>query len=770
MSMSYRPNRLQIALILVFVLVGATYGMGQDGGGVNFDPFASGISDLQVKTDPAQDQGQMITRIGFENADISMILQIISDTTGWSIFPTAEVCRAKVSLWAKNISALQVLDAVVTMGGFTYSREGDIVTVMTYDEYAQHHGLSKQVITLEYADVVSVSLVVKPFLSKVGKSVVHEDTNALVLLDTDACLKSIVDVIAKLDVPDQAQENLEVVDLQYADAESLAETLQKMFSQPERLSSGMKTVAAGDSSANVPEGRITPAKESPVAAAVSSPQSTVAIYALGRSNQLIVKAFQEDIDRLKSLVEKLDVYVEPTSKTYHFTYVDAAEIYPGLESILDLSSRSQRSRGTSDGQRRRDDSRISGLTLVEKSNSILLTGPPSTHRIMASIVASVDVPATYEAGMIRIYKLNNADVEEVASVVSSLLEGEKQADEGPGEPTFASEVTSKATWGEGTDLTETEAFRPEVEPRVAVSKATNSVIVLATARQHRELEQLVEELDRRRRQVLIESKIVEVTTAEGLELGVELSGAGGEGYAFTQFGLSSNLDPTTGMRDIIVSPGGSASVMAWNEVQAIFRALESTENAKVASAPRILVNDNCVGSISGVAEEPYTQINQGEVTDTVSFAGFVEAGTQFTVTPHISENDCLRVEYQITLNSFGAESSDASIPPPRKTSTIQSEATVANGQTIIVGGMQMSDELTTVEKVPLLGDVPLLGLLFRNTSVSRTYKTIYLFITPVIMDQEDFSDLKEVSDQAVEEAEMNTSGTMSRSPCPDTDR
>lgn len=759
MSLPHRPNRLQIVLILIVVLLIAAYGTGQNGGKVDFDPFASGTSDLQTRSHRSLDQGQMITRIGFENADVSMVFQIISDTTGWSIFPTAEVCRAKVSLWAKNISASQVLDAVVMMGGFTYDRQGDIVTVMTYDEYAQHHGLTKQVVSLKHADVTSVSLVVKPFLSKVGKSVVHEETNALILLDSDACLKSILDVVAKLDVPDQAHEILEVVDLQYVDAETLAETLQQMFAEPERTLSVAKAVSKSNSLPDVSGGRITNMGEQP-AAAVSSPRSTVAIYPLGRSNQLIVKAFQEDIDRLRELVEKLDVYVEPMSQTYHFTYVDAAEIYPGLESILDLSSRSERSRGDSDGQRRRDNSRISGLTLVEKSNSILLTGPPSMHRIMASIVASVDVPATYEAGMIRIYKLNNADVEEVASVVSNLLEGENKGDEIPGEPKFASEVAGEGGSSEGTDLVETEAFRPEVEPRVAISKATNSVIVLATARQHRELEQLVRELDHRRRQVLIESKIVEVTTSEGLELGIELSGAGAEGYAFTQFGLSSGLDPTTGARDIIVSPGGSASVMAWDEVQAIFRALKSTENARVASAPRILVNDNCVGTISGVAEEPYTQINQGEVTDTVSFAGFVEAGTQFTVTPHISENDCLRVEYQITLNSFGANKSDASIPPPRKTSTIRSEATVPNGQTIIVGGMQTSDDLTTVNKVPLLGDVPLLGLLFRSTSETKTYKTTYLFITPVVMDQEDFSDLEKVTEQARREAEVNASDTM----------
>ena len=255
--------------------------------------------------------------------------------------------------------------------------------------------------------------------------------------------------------------------------------------------------------------------------------------------------------------------------------------------------------------------------------------------------------------------------------------------------------------------------------------------------------------------MLIESKIVEVTTSNGLEVGVELSYAGQDGFGFSHFGLSNNLDPATGQRDIIVSPGGSAAVLRPDKVQAILKALQSNQNARITSAPRILVNDNAVGFINSIAEEPYTQVNQGQNTDTVSFGGFVEAGTQFAITPHISEKKYLRVEYQITLNSFAKKPSDTSIPPPRNTSSIRSEATVPDGHTIVVGGLQTADEQTTIDKVPILGDIPLLGLLFRNTSVRKTYKTTYLFITPAIMEQTDFSDLKEISRQSVQEAEAD---------------
>jgi len=134
----------------------------------------------------------------------------------------------------------------------------------------------------------------------------------------------------------------------------------------------------------------------------------------------------------------------------------------------------------------------------------------------------------------------------------------------------------------------------------------------------------------------------------------------------------------------------------------------------------------------------------------------VTAGTQFFVTPHISESDYLRVEYQIMLNSFG-EQADPELPPARSTSTIQSEATVPDGSTIVVGGIQASSESESVDKVPLLGDIPLVGLAFRNTVIRKQYITTYLFITTTIMKSEDFGDLEEVSKKALEKVKEDGS-------------
>ena len=832
------------------------------GGEVDFNPFGTGQAETSASLNPAEDRGSVIPQIEFNNNNISMAFQIISDATGWSIFPTEQVNRAKISLWAKDMTAKQLLDTVVEMAGFIYHKDGDVITVMTYDEYTQFYGLARKVICLEYADAGSIAAVIKPFLSKLEKSVVHKETNTIVLYETQANLEFIAGVIKRLDSPaeniavevinlqyadceslekilkgifesqnkraknkssaatdaadsvanknttqtksqnisevlipyeqteiypvsrtnqlvvvgtrsdiqkvkaliamvDLYEDNtvLEVIDLKYADAEVLAEILGQVYSGSESKNDGKHIVPRRPSEESSQQNTESKTKSRAGSTSLSVPLAEVAIHPVGRSNQLIIKAFRGDLKKLKELIEKLDTYTEPTTKTYHFTYVDVSEIYSGLERILNSYGSSERS---SKESRQSRDTRFSGITLVEKTNSILLTGPPSIHRIMTSIIESIDVPGTYQAGIIRIYKLENADVEEVAETIRELLQNEDKQKAKTAGVKFTEETIggNSETSGPG-NMAKTEEFVPQIATKVSVSKSTNSIVVQATTREHRELEKLIEQLDRRRKQVLIKAMIVEVITSDDMDLGIELGGFGLDGFAFTSFGLSTGLDTFTGARDVIVSPGGTAALLSGNKVKAILHALQSEGNAKITSAPQILVNDNAVGFINAIAEEPTTQVNQGETTTTTSFAGFVEAGTQFAITPHISkttpsgdnqqnESAYLRVEYEITLNSFGTKPTDSSIPPPRNRSSIRSEATVPNGFTIVVGGLQTTNQSESVDKVPLLGDIPILGLIFRNTVIKNQYRTTYLFITPVIMEDQDFADLKDVSRKAME--------------------
>jgi type II secretion system protein D len=753
-----RIKRQVISAIIVSILVCPARA---EQAKINFDPFA---------TEPNQSvsneftSGPVIPQVDFNNNDISMAFQIISDATGWSIFPTDEVSKKKISLWAKNITALELLDRTVSLAGFTYHRQDNIVAVMTYEEYMQNYGLEKKIIPLHYGNASTMEASIRPFLTKLARAVVHKESNAIILYEMEANLKYILPIIENLDIPIE-NASIEVFDVKYADSQVMAETLQKMFPAKEKTEMPSSLPPLANSANQTAPPAILPFAENNM---LSNPQSPIGVYFIGRTNQLIVKAYKPDMEIIRCLITKLDTYLEPVTKNYHFSYVDVSEIYTGLERIMNIyagyggsnARTSGMSGSTMTGMGR------SGLTLVEKSNSILLTASPGAHRVMESIKESVDTASTFETGMIRVYKIENANVEEVAKTIQEILiSQEKETGEttqakfnksGAASDSFGANAMPatgpSSSLSEG-DTTASEEVVSKIQTSVSVNRSTNSVVVMATARQQREIELLIQTLDKRRRQVLIEAKIIEITITDNLNLGVELNHAKDDISLFTQFGLSKDLDPATGNRSIIVGDGGTAAVLKPDQIQVIIQALKSDSNIRITSAPQILVNDNSAGLISSVAERPYTTTSQGQNSDQTTFAGFVKAGTEFQIVPHISEKDFLRVEYVITLNSFTGSSSDSNIPPPRSTSSIQSEATVPDGYTIVVGGLQRVDDTETIKKVPLLGDIPVLEWLFKSTTKEKTKKNIFLFITPTILANEKFEDIRQLSNDALEKIE-----------------
>ncbi len=178
----------------------------------------------------------------------------------------------------------------------------------------------------------------------------------------------------------------------------------------------------------------------------------------------------------------------------------------------------------------------------------------------------------------------------------------------------------------------------------------------------------------------------------------------------------------------------------------VIRALATHNRARVIAAPRILVNDNATGVLTSVEEEPFTSVNASIPVATTSFAGFAQAGTTITVTPHVSDEDYLRLDFRITLNSFVGEGGEG-VPPPRKTNEVESSVTVPDGHTIIVGGLNQTRMTRDLQTVPFVERIPLL----RHVSALRTHHTqrvsLFVFLRPVILRDDKFKDLKYYSER-----------------------
>jgi general secretion pathway protein D len=256
---------------------------------------------------------------------------------------------------------------------------------------------------------------------------------------------------------------------------------------------------------------------------------------------------------------------------------------------------------------------------------------------------------------------------------------------------------------------------------------------------------------------MLEVTLVTLDTSDGCELGVELSkrdgvGKSGNVLVFGSFGLST-MDLKTGLPTIVPGAGFNGILVDPNTINAVVQAVATSSKAEVLSAPKVLVNDNATATLSSIAESPFTSINASQTVSTTSFAGYASAGTTITVTPHISEGDHLQLKYSVTLNSFTGAGGNG-IPPPRQTNVLTSEVTVPDGYCIIVGGLNRKNDSDTANKIPLLGDIPVLKYFFGLYNKQAAQSTLFVFIRPIILRDDQFEDLKFLSERDLKMAKL----------------
>ena len=191
-------------------------------------------------------------------------------------------------------------------------------------------------------------------------------------------------------------------------------------------------------------------------------------------------------------------------------------------------------------------------------------------------------------------------------------------------------------------------------------------------------EQLIEKLDVRRAQVLIESHIVAVDTSDQFQLGVEVSAGDRVGsrrlFKFSSFGLS-EVNPENGFLTVNPSLGFNGVLVDPDVADVIVQALVSHTRARVLSSPQILVNDNSTGQLESIASVPFESVNASNTVATTSLGGSQEAGTTITVTPQINEGDHLQLDFAVEFSTF-TEGAAGALPPPRQIDRVASQVTI----------------------------------------------------------------------------------------------
>jgi general secretion pathway protein D len=390
------------------------------------------------------------------------------------------------------------------------------------------------------------------------------------------------------------------------------------------------------------------------------------------------------------------------------------------------------------------------VVVVEATNSLLVNATAEQHAKIAHIIEYVDSETLTNEIPYKLYPLKSSSPKHMAEVLQSLIQEtvEQQKEGGKIEKV----VVNK-----------------DEKIKIVPDPNTCSLIVYANKKNQEWIANLIEQLDKRRPQVLIDVTLVEITKSDVFNYDLDLV-RGSPDLASTS--AISNVKPGADSIGKVVQTGGSglSAFYGDQQIQALLQTMQSKSYGRVLAKPRLLVNDNEKGKIE-TTDTTYVEVtsaipvNSGAagtqtnlVQTSVNFNPY-KAGITLNITPHISEGELLRLDIVMTRSDF--LKTTATKPPDTRENQVDTKATLPNGSTVILGGMLKMNQVKGGSKVPLLGDIPLLGGLFRTINNEDTQSKLYVFVKAEIIRPAEIAgnmkDLETLSDrnrQAFEKHEL----------------
>ncbi len=498
-----------------------------------------------------------------------------------------------------------------------------------------------------------------------------------------------------------------------------------------------------------------------------------------RTNRLLIVSTKDQYNEVLSLIPILDVppskYDEMTIEVYQPQYVTVSEV----QTILDELGLTQSSASLDEQYRRRSNTnqtnnnnrnnrnnrtnnntifnnndQISGIysdyTMVgnveepeiyvaihENTNRLFIYAAKYQHEEIKRMVDKIDIEPDNNMGDYEVFSVKHRKPDEIAGVLTQLLvDNEKPAGE---------------------------AVQEEIEGKAVIVAVTDTpyIVVRANQQKREQVSRLIDELDKAMPQVLIEARFVQISLDDSFRLGVGMqnnfeTGSNGSVSGMSPLNLS---EISTNSNNVAVGDGGTVAFFQDGIIHATLEAISSKTNSEVTSSPRLLVNNNSEATFTSTKQKPTTKttLPAGSDTPITEFDQYVEAGTTLTITPQIgvsdkdaAEDEASLISLDITVNvdSFDGEGSNG-IPPGKSNNSITTNVSVPDGATIILGGLTQTNWSDSVNKIPLLGDIPGVGVLFRNTTKSKSKTVLYLFIKATVAfdpnKTPNFEKLKEIS-------------------------
>ena len=446
------------------------------------------------------------------------------------------------------------------------------------------------------------------------------------------------------------------------------------------------------------------------------------IAPIEQPNVVIITDHVDNIDRLAKMIQQIDVSNDDIVQVLNLKEAWVGTVVAMLEKLAPEQI----------GRNAKGPTRVQ-IIANERNNSMILRGKPRPIAEVLKLVDQLDRPAT-TAGSTQVIRLKHADSKNVAEIVKGI-------------------VTSEGAKGE----------EGAQQPSLHADESLNAIVVRAEPGTMNEILDIVAKLDVRRSQVLIEAAIVEYNVTDNRKLGVEIGAAdaSGESIPFVSTALDGTLRQLLGaiiptdatnaidssdvniLRGVAAatSPTFAVAKIDGNAISfgAVVNALATNTDANLLSTPSLMTLDNQEAKIVVGNEVPFRTgsfTTQGDGADNpFTTVTREDVGLQLTVTPHVYDDTAIRLEIaqEITnvVDSAVGDSAFADVVTSKR--EIQTTVLANSNQTVVLGGLIQDNNTDTRKKVPLLGDLPGLGVLFRSKDVKRTKTNLLVFLRPVVI-------------------------------------
>lgn len=468
-----------------------------------------------------------------------------------------------------------------------------------------------------------------------------------------------------------------------------------------------------------------------------SKDSSIVAYA--PTNTLILTDSLSNIDRLVKIIEALDVEtVDSVFEVIPIQYAAAETLAKSLSQAVVEKGRAARRRTPARGQQNvQVQAEQVSIKIIpdSRTNSLIVIADPDTLAEIKAMIRALDVEIPRGSGKINVYYLKYADAENVASVLTAISKsaGTKAK---PGQP------QPQAAQAKVTEV----PVEFEQPVQITADKATNSLVIIASPQDYETLTSVIEKLDVRRPQVLVEALIIEMSYEKSLQLGVEwrsvndISRDQPNVFGGTNFGtitplMQNPLNVPTGLFLGAVEGTVTFNNQTFLNVGALIQALQKTGDVNVLSTPHLLTTDNEEAEIVVSDNIPFQTSQKFDSNGNPIFTfEYRDVGLTLRITPQINEDDYVKLKLFQEISQIVSTTTGTSINAPTTTRrSAKTTVVVKDKTTVVIGGLIKDNTQANVSSVPCLGDIPFLGALFRTSSNANQKTNLLIFLTPHII-------------------------------------